>query len=410
MEKFKGSLDSFENSIVRGWAMSPENSEEKLELSLFIDDVFLQNIKADNYRSDLLQFGDGHYAFKAEVLEPVNGTTLHIRDKESLSLISSLELTNNALEFIGNLDDPKGRYVYGWAKCTSSEEPVSMDFFVNNEFVSKVETDFVREDLVKYHGKGLYGFRIRMPEEYLTGRMYELKLVSENVDVVSGTFVYEPHKWNRILAGKIAKIKGGYVSGWAMDKNNLGEPLYVEFLVDDELVYGQFTDEKRGHLQRIVGESLVGYSVNLSEFLNDGDAHKVQMVVEGKPVDKGVHYRGRICHIEGDVSLDAEEMIIKGWVCNRFNAGNRLKVEMFQDEDLLGLAAASEFKADLLEQDIGDGHYGFHLDLKGKILEKKNISLSVVVAGEVLIKRFNLLGSDVNPEFFVQEEEASVEE
>ena len=70
---FKCSIEGIKNGRLSGWAIDINNQYINLDLAIYIDDVFVTNIVADQYRADLekAKLGKGYCAFSA-VLPPSN--------------------------------------------------------------------------------------------------------------------------------------------------------------------------------------------------------------------------------------------------------------------------------------------------------------------------------------------------
>ena len=56
-KNYEGRLEKFDNLTIIGWAVNNNDPKDIFNLSIYIDDVYLCDIKNDGLRQDLLKFG-----------------------------------------------------------------------------------------------------------------------------------------------------------------------------------------------------------------------------------------------------------------------------------------------------------------------------------------------------------------
>ena len=79
---YDGYCDPSEGGVLQGWAWRRDRPEEKVDVALFVDGLFLMRISASRYRDDLRQhgIGDGWYGFAVNLPQRFRDGRPHVID------------------------------------------------------------------------------------------------------------------------------------------------------------------------------------------------------------------------------------------------------------------------------------------------------------------------------------------
>lgn len=95
--------------------------------------------------------------------------------------------------------------------------------------------------------------------------------------------------------------------------------------------------------------------------------------------------------LEGNVD-EFNNKFVRGWFRNKIDQNQRLQIQVFQNKKNVGTTVCDKYRADLLADNVGDGHYGFTLEFDSPFKNLNNkISIKVFsVKGGELFERAEL--------------------
>ncbi len=90
---------------------------------------------------------------------------------------------------------------------------------------------------------------------------------------------------------------------------------------------------------------------------------------QASPAKAGLPPRRGRRALQGDID-GATWPVIQGWVWDPESPEERIRLELVEGETTLATAIASNGRSDIVERGIGDGHYGFSINLGDRLLSK----------------------------------------
>lgn len=119
------------------------------------------------------------------------------------------------------------------------------------------------------------------------------------------------------------------------------------------------------------------------------DGHKIQENIpfEMTPVEMS-DYRAQLDHITTE--------LVKGWVFKKGNANYRSQVEVRCGDTVIATGLAEEYREDLSEAEIGDGHYGFSLTPRLDLFPSATCECNLFIDGERANLDAFILSADVS--------------
>jgi GT2 family glycosyltransferase/glycosyltransferase involved in cell wall biosynthesis len=189
------------------------------------------------------------------------------------------------------------------------------------------------------------------------------------------------------ITGRFDAIVGGVAEGWAYDKLDPSRSLTVE-VFDGERLLGEATASifRADLLKGGIGDGSHAYRYLLPVELYDGQSHLISARVKGAPSPlPGSPHTLRAAplptaEVEGCFDAIAGRLA-EGWAYDKLDPSRSLTVEVFDGERLLGEATASIFRADLLENGVGDGSHAYRYLLPLELYDGQSHSISVRVKG-----------------------------
>ncbi len=89
--------------------------------------------------------------------------------------------------------------------------------------------------------------------------------------------------------------------------------------------------------------------------------------------DKSFEIQGYLDKVEGLYAI--------GWAFNKSKPDERLKVVVYVDDKPVAEGVADKFREDLLKAGIGDGRYGFEIELPEDIFDEESHEIRVLEKG-----------------------------
>ena len=107
-----------------------------------------------------------------------------------------------------------------------------------------------------------------------------------------------------------------------------------------------------------------------------------EKLITKKPLSKKTRIK-----IDAEVFLDSfEQGTFKGWAWDKNQPDKRLQLELLDGDTIISITEASLFRKDLLEANIGDGHYGYIISVPQHILDGEihKLTLRDQISGHIL--------------------------
>ncbi|MEM0325266.1 MAG: hypothetical protein QXW35_05160 [Candidatus Aenigmatarchaeota archaeon] len=188
-------------------------------------------------------------------------------------------------------------------------------------------------------------------------------------------------KKKRRIKGFLDGIDGQYVFGWAWDPENPEKRLEVVVYVDGEPVAEGVADLYREDLERAgIGDGRHGFRIELPFDIYNKLYKKENSKLIVKVYDEiiGMIKMDKNPKIKCILDLIMDGFVI-GWAANFTNLNERLRVTLLVDENPVKETIANLFRKDLLEAKIGDGRYGFVIQIPKIFFDGKMYEISVKV-------------------------------
>ena len=169
----------------------------------------------------------------------------------------------------------------------------------------------------------------------LDGYRYHFDMVSP--DLIAGWAFKEGYESHT----PVIEVRSGKAVLWTAEANTFREDL----------------------LQAGFGSGQYGFSIEPSSLPVSSSVTSVDLFIDGHRVQKGVPFEIAPRDVARyRVSLDdASSDEIRGWVFKDDEPNYRAKVEARCGDAVIASGLAGDFRQDLLDADIGDGHYAFSL-------------------------------------------------
>ena len=182
--RFEGYLDGVDQGKVLGWARDPENPDQPLEVDVYVDQVQVATVMANQLRKDLASkgVGNGRYGFYADLPSPCrdgceheirvhpHGTDIELRYSPRTFYLEPQGL------YKGYIDCLHGTTLSGWVwDERRPDESVEVDVFIDEVQFKTVLADQLREDLLRRGiGNGEHGFSVPIPARLRDGKTHTI--------------------------------------------------------------------------------------------------------------------------------------------------------------------------------------------------------------------------------------------
>src|SRR6266446_6285384 len=181
-----GSLDSYNNGLLEGWAYASNAPQLRLRLSVFIDGEPVMTGVADRFREDLQRADilDPQHAFRIVLPEEVCDGKLHEVDIKVFDTGVSLPNCPRKLHlqpvtgiYWGRLDSASYPVIAGWAwNERDPKEALDIECYADERHLLTVKADRYREDLERAGiGDGRKSFEVAIPFPLAPGKQYAIK-------------------------------------------------------------------------------------------------------------------------------------------------------------------------------------------------------------------------------------------
>lgn len=171
----------------------------------------------------------------------------------------------------------------------------------------------------------------------------------------------------RNFVGSLDSYDSCFVHGWVIDSNDPSYRPEVNIYVDDRLVATGVAHHFRGDLlAKGYGDGHYGFSVELPEIIFDDNRHKIHCKF-GNELDAFLMRDHLILNqwkrrYHGFVDL-VTATSISGWVRDIMEDSNKLEVVLVVDGVEVCTAVANILRLDLQQKHIGDGRFGFTVNI-----------------------------------------------
>ncbi len=186
------------------------------------------------------------------------------------------------------------------------------------------------------------------------------------------------------VIGCLDSASPGHVEGWAVDVTDPTRRLKLDVRLNGELVGQVVADEPRPDVQRFgVGDGDCGFALALPKLEDQHGKRHVSVRLAGEPTElagsplKIDTVRGLIGCFDSLHGMSAH-----GWALNNQDPDTPVVVEVVGPGGVvLGTAAANQFRGDLLDAGLNEGHCAFKIDLTAVFEQLLDQDLVVRIAG-----------------------------
>lgn len=206
IERFIGNVDSVrftaEKLVIAGWVHDKARPLDPLEVTLYLGDAVIADVRADEFREDLKAegYGIGRHGFT--LICPVPGSiktaqlSLAVGNAKVFPVVYAEEeqdlregSDNRAVQRFkpnlsvcnvdGSIDNVRYTSVSGWARYQEApDEPVLLDLFIDNSYYYSTLTGRYRADVgTKFGDHGNHGFFFELPPHIVRGEDLEVRVV-----------------------------------------------------------------------------------------------------------------------------------------------------------------------------------------------------------------------------------------
>ncbi|WP_424139939.1 tetratricopeptide repeat protein [Roseomonas chloroacetimidivorans] len=193
------------------------------------------------------------------------------------------------------------------------------------------------------------------------------------------------------MEGRIDNINAAVLRGWGWNPAMPEQRLVGRVFVDEIMIGEVVLDQPRGDLAAAkIGDGAHGFRLQLPIALQDGRDHVFRLDVDGETGPVTLHSRMLQVAERGIVGRFERVVggICQGWALDNRDPERRLTVEILAGDVILAEAHALHLRKDLQRLGLGDGRYGFNLQLPASLLRKAQ-------PGQMLVARVR--GSDDEP-------------
>ena len=184
----------------------------------------------------------------------------------------------------------------------------------------------------------------------------------------------------RLLQSYVDEIMGNRIRGWVRDPSRPGRRLAIQVFVGSTLIATDLADRFRQDLLNAqIGDGCHSFDIELPVELVDGNEHLLYVrTKEGADLA----HSPRLLKPTFQGSLDKPDgSVLKGWAWNPYAPADTLKLDVFGNQLPLATIEASLYRADLEEAGVGEGHHAFRFELPPNMLDGRDNSISVRIAG-----------------------------
>jgi hypothetical protein len=197
--------------------------------------------------------------------------------------------------------------------------------------------------------------------------------------------------------GSLDGVTGAVISGWAWDSRQPDSPVAVDVFDGATLLATVPADLFRADLlQAQIGNGRHGFTYPTPAGLQDGKPHTIRVKVAGTEKDlsgspkelkpggaaTGGAGAGKPAADTPGGSLDVVTgAVISGWAWDSRQPDSPVTVDIFDGATRLATVRAVLFRADLLQDKIGDGKHGFRYPTPAALQDGKPHTIRVKVAG-----------------------------
>ncbi len=184
--------------------------------------------------------------------------------------------------------------------------------------------------------------------------------------------------------GCLDRASPHYVEGWAVDLNRPGRPVWLEVLVDAQVVATILADETRPDIATLgLGPDKCGFSAHLPEHADPAARRRIAVRLAGLRTELA----GSPVHLDPVPGLvgsfdTLHGMAAHGWALNRAQPDVPVVVEVVgPDGAVLGCGPAAQFRGDLLDAGLNAGLCAFKIDLSVHFERLIDQEVQVRIAG-----------------------------
>jgi hypothetical protein len=172
------------------------------------------------------------------------------------------------------------------------------------------------------------------------------------------------------------------ISGWAINQEDNERKPIIEIYSDNNILWKTVAEQPRSDLQE-AGFGDAAFTIRPSIAQLEFDINQVDIYIDGNKVNDAPyplemqtpsieHYQCFVDHVT--------ESQVSGWArCQTDN--HRVSIELKAGDHLLGQAMAQHARQDLIEANIGDGHYGYTIQLELANFPSDNVVAHLYVDG-----------------------------
>ncbi|WJS85376.1 glycosyltransferase [Paracoccus sp. TOH] len=220
-----------------------------------------------------------------------------------------------APEFSGHIDGIHDGAIMGWIRAASHQGPLQVDLLANGQGVgfSVLAGDHRPDVEAAGFGDGRYGFRCPMPATDARGQpwpsdqtaLIELRIAGGTQTLMTRQVAIQmpppaPEPESQPIAldcdGRIEKLGETHLRGWVTNRNNIGQILRIEVLIDGVFFCKVLNDQLRDDLLRAgLSEGRGGVRLSLPLRQLGKGTHAISLrLPDGRLISKTVEVQGQL--------------------------------------------------------------------------------------------------------------------
>lgn len=176
------------------------------------------------------------------------------------------------------------------------------------------------------------------------------------------------------------------ISGWAMLKTDIDANPVVEIRSGNSVIWQARAEGERKDLQE-AGLGSSAFTIYPDAMALHSDLQSVDIYIDGHKANidsyplelKAPDLEQYQCFVDA-----VDGLHVSGWANYQANPSHRPIVMIKADDVLLGKGQANQLRHDLLEANIGDGHYSFDIELDIGALKSESVACQVWLDGHTM--------------------------
>jgi hypothetical protein len=396
----EGVHDAATCSVIGGWAWNSTIPNTPINVDVYVDNVFLATVAADQFRQDLLDAGKGNgfHAFAFSTPDSLKDGVPHsIRVRISNS---SFDLTNSPKTINCSLHDYRGNHetadcslIGGWAwDVNNPNAHIFVYVYIDGSAAASIAApaNQFRQDLLDAGiGDGTHGFAFQTPPSLKDSHPHTIRIRFEtsNIDLPNTPkSINCPPAAEPNYQGSHDRADCNVIAGWAWDANNPFATISVDIYSDNIPLATVPADKFRQDLLDAgIGNGYHAFVFPVPNSLKNGQAHSISVGFHGTFLGLSNTPKTIVCTdtLEGAFDLANCESIA-GWAWDSLQPNTPISVDVFSDSTLIATVPANQFRQDLSDAGKGNGFHAFTFPVPPPLKDGNPHTVFVRFAGTAL--------------------------